>query len=271
MRKFKLIKSYPGLPINTYYAILCSDFLGRWKITNKEENITLKFENDVDKFPEFWEEVKEETYKILSLSLHGNIYSISNETNGNEVKYKFKEGFLVLSTFQKINGVIHSIQRLSDSEVFTIGDDTILGKITKIEIGNACVSGIKLSFKDGVKDNVADLCFRKFNDSSQEFLVQKIKPPKFITEDGVSMFVGDKYCYICNNEVMNSVVKDSKYCPMKNYYFSTREKAEEYLINNRPLFSLNDILNMGKNLSIPDTCMIYKKELREFAKQKLNL
>ena len=73
---------------------------------------------------------------------------------------------------------------------------------------------------------------------------KKIKQPLFTTEDDVNIFKGDKYC---------AVFYDFKYLEqeaIKNYEldnatlrFSTKEKAEEYILLNKPCLSLNDLIN----------------------------
>ena len=101
MRKIKLIKTYPGSPklgtINTYAPIFCDDY------------------------PEFWEEVIEKDYKILSFK-----HKVSNHIwkNDSQLKDTFciVDGKAPFTSLEEINRYpkvyeIHSIKRLSDGEV----------------------------------------------------------------------------------------------------------------------------------------------------------
>jgi|SRR6185503_8467787 len=67
----------------------------------------------------------------------------------------------------------------------------------------------------------------------------------FVTEDNVPVYEGDYY--YCVNRDFNHYGRSNGlgwYHPESGEkYFSTKEKADEYILMNKPLLSLNDILN----------------------------
>jgi len=141
-RKFKLIKEYPGsLPINS--EIIENGF-NSWSIIGKLGKIIngLKPED----YPEFWKEITDKEYQILELisdlGLENNVLLKYN----NEEKCIYRsddnppEDTIPLSKLINLssNIKIHKIKRLSDGEIFTIGDkikfyDDYPGKIYKIK------------------------------------------------------------------------------------------------------------------------------------------
>jgi hypothetical protein len=123
MRKFKLIKLYPGSP--KLGTVLTPK-------VDRDNNNTDNFYWEgswfnPNKFTEYWEEVIEPTFQIISFS--SNRWSTglailspdghySTDRCGWPLKEMLEVGFCVKSGDIKI----HSVKRLSDGEVFTIGD-----------------------------------------------------------------------------------------------------------------------------------------------------
>ena len=108
--KYILKKEYPGSP--------------------KLGNIIDNLENDwIENYPEFWEEVVvEKDYEILSF--------ISKEWCIAQLSYFTCENNFTGNDVWKI----YSVKRLSDGGVFTIGDKTNFGLISKIVINNNSLS-----------------------------------------------------------------------------------------------------------------------------------
>ena len=215
MRKFKLIKEYPG----------CGS-LGRiWEMYKG-------YLGDYHNQPEFWEEIIEKDYEILSFW-------------NKEFKHLITQPFPGYTKNDYENNSspwnIHSVKRLSDGEIFTIGDiilhkndvTTKLGIIEKFHI---------LSNKTLGKCN--GLWFKTNNyNIPMCYVDHKFKQLSFITEDGVNIFKNDTFYHvdpywqigvgICDNVVFTK---------LKGYKeFSTKEKAQGYIYNNKPEYSLNDI------------------------------
>lgn len=164
-----------------------------------------------DSYPTYWKKVEEVDYEIISY-----VTDISNPQS-------------------KLQ--IYSVKRKSDDEVFTVGDKysynsfskDIIEEIKRFEIkGNNC---------------------RVYSDDSFAFCsligIKKLQPktPLFTTEDGAAIFKGDKF----------SVVQLSTFHQINNCSyplidainwkcFSTKEKAEEYILLNKPCLSIIDIV-----------------------------
>jgi len=230
MKKYKLIKEYPG--------------------SYKIGYTTIQVEPcpSCSNYPEFWQPVVEKDYEILLISLHrSDKPKITNMIGcGNDY---------ILSLLNCDGNKIHSIKRLSDSEIFTIGDKTYDGKITKFELNN----------NNSINVFIENVTWIKLD------LLIKSKTPLFKTEDGVDIFEGNNYYFIVlnNNLSVNWQVQKS-ICdwnnplkpPLGKIQFSTKEKAEEYILMNKPLLSLNDVLEFKP------TNLFYTKLLKRA--QKLN-
>ena len=85
-----------------------------------------------------------------------------------------------------------------------------------------------------------------------ELVVEKAKQPLFTTEDGVDIFEGDKVYYIETNDTTENSFKVNEYTIQYSgrflsdntlHSFSTKEKAEEYILLNKPVLSLNDVMD----------------------------
>lgn len=244
MKKYKLIKTYPGSPCFGTEIIEAADIKGKYFI--KRSNIW--FTNNPEKYPEFWENVIEKNYEILSF--------ISTNTAIGEkegaIRYINDDGYTVdeyLYNGESVkNGayLIHSIKRLSDGEVFTIGDKIDckgwFGNIIKFKIIN---NELKIFQQQHINNsNYKPLLIQELN---------KFKTPLFTTKDSVDIFKGDIVYF----------VKINKYDDWENHYitvvdetsaknhirFSTKEKAEEYVLMNEKSLSPNDILNVWSELS----------------------
>lgn len=132
--------------------------------------------------------------------------------------------------FNNPNEFIHSVRRLSDGEVFSVGDrlKDFSGCITSFEVNSVWAGGLGLRIDEGSADNILD--------------AEKLPSPIFITTDGAEMH--DKMDYILVTETFDLVpmiatLTDNWKPNFKT--FSTREAAEKYILENKPLLSLNDV------------------------------
>ena len=158
------------------------------------------------------------------------------------------------------NGAVDAtLQRLSDGEVFTLGDKIRDGVITFIRITDDKElwlrhNGIKANV--GIKDAV------------------KKKQPLFTTIDGVDIYEGDEFFRVS--------LKDLKLYQYKTFvnkeynfnimfkvakHFSTRKAAENYIKCNKLLFNYNDVLNLFDCNSLSREGFKYK--LNELVKKRL--
>ena len=154
--KYKLIKEYPGSPkLGTI-------------LTHKE----LQYCN----WNEYYQEVVEKDYEILSMECNKSSLLHFNNVESS-INFMLKNDYS-----------IHSVKRLSDSEIFAIGDivkcEDCKGKITSLEIydNDIYLTGIDNETPFGFTLCKALDCFE---------IPQKVKKPLFTTEDGVGIFEGD--------------------------------------------------------------------------------
>lgn len=182
MKKYELIKEYPFSPRLGFVLTATND----WDNTFKKAHL----------YPEYWEEGVEKDYEILSFIVDSNKQILSRRQNGLFVSDFFKEidGCYseedILSNDPKrveweedgdddYGYSIHSVERLSDGEIFTVGD--------RIKIETWDESCIILNFK--IINNI--LTFElKDSEASADYtnLSDFIK-----TDDGVGIYEGDSY------------------------------------------------------------------------------
>lgn len=260
MDKYKLIKEYPGSP---KLGLIIDNYV----YTKGAETINIKNEK------EFWEEIIEKDYKILSYKgICGDIYEL--QSSG---LYKQNNTINHIVDFKRY--FIHSIKRLSDDEIFTIGDN-IKGWVGDEE-------GFKINY---IYLSNEDLCFATYlkNDSlmsgrscylSKNYPI-KIKAPLFTTEDGVDIFEGDQVYTVTNLQLIPLKWWKSygnQGTPLDgNKYYASKEKAEKYILYNKPILSLENVLDIWSGLPLGPTKESLKvdstliRKLTEFTKNKLN-
>ncbi len=161
--------------------------------------------NAIEEYPEFWEEIKEKDYQILG--------------------YK-----------SALDSDIYSVKRLSDGEVFTIGDKLANGELSKIDL---------------IKENLQFYFKEIFIIYDIKYLT-KAKQPLFTTEDGVQVYLGEDIYFVGTSYIITKHsnidqrtfqskfdLSDNPLCK----WFSTKEAAEEYILMNKPCLSINQVLD----------------------------
>ena len=158
-------------------------------------------------------------------------------------------------------------------EIFTIGDKTTLGIITCFRLLD---NEIMVDF-----DNNNSILLK----SKQ---LQKVKQPLFTTEDGVDIFEGDVVTVVslkdfkegdCDGENdtpieaysitwKNKIISSYNWNLRKDNFlqFSTKEKAEEYILMHKPCLSLKDI----DELLCKNTSSYFLEKFKKLVQQKLN-
>lgn len=136
-----------------------------------------------------------------------------------------------------INTVIHSVKRKSDNEAFCIGDKTDEGTIKSFYIEDN-ILWVRTEEKGGAVS---------LND------IQKVKErvPLFTTEDGKDIFEDDTYWTMDASDFnfWYSGAAAECYDSGKDKgvkYFSTEDKAKEYIKWNKELFSLAQIMAVSE-------------------------
>lgn len=209
----------------------------------KQNNCSVEI--GVEPSKQFWEEI---IFEILSFrSKFNEFYNpklqkdgtflddplMSQNGGGASLKWMLNEDEYYIS----------SVKRLSDNEVFSIGDKInfrgLYGNSSEHKYDT--IKGFELK-QDG------SLGVRYHNGLVGIEKIQKYKEPILTTEDGVNIFQGDSYYYVNkNNFYIDFVVSaDKKFDSKKEDMldFKHKEKAEEYILMNKPLLSLNDLLSV---------------------------
>jgi len=261
--KYKLVKEYPGSPK-----------LGT--ILTHEE---LQYYN----WNEYYQEVFEKDYEILSLIEDKLIYNCD----------KYSKDY-INQLFNTIGVNIHSVKR-KDGEIFTIGDrldekcfrklsrhplsegihDNIITKIAIVKKHASEVAG-HLEIQNGKLMFSASNKWNNLNVLLSEAI--KYKQPLFTTEDGVDIFENNTSIYHVDKSLNIKFIKhkDFKVISKNVKYFSTKEKAEEYILLNKPVLSLKDLMKFFPDTYIPfkkgesATEDINTKSLEKLVQQKLN-
>lgn len=136
MKKYKLIKWYPTC-LSLKEGQIVTEWTGSTCYSLTRSSLFFS-PSEVENNPGFWQEVVEADFEILSIEYDGQIYKKSNEIVKKpyckgQFKYKGENLGGWMNAFDpkdssKIhkNVEIHSIKRLSDGKVFTIGDEVCL-------------------------------------------------------------------------------------------------------------------------------------------------
>lgn len=273
---YKLVKEYPGspklgaeacyIPNNNWYGIPGQQIFAPEVIENN---------------PEFWEKVVEKDYEILSY--YGgkpghSIYKLTNCKQGFTPYHKYlgiiHDKFTTSYMDNSNDWFIHSVKRLSDGEIFTIGDEINTSvsnsycKIYKLRLNNVNKLVIECTHSFLAHEKNVDL----LSDIKHD------KKPLFTTFDGVDIFEGDKFYYPTGDystvyketaPIKSKIAEKSynnllKYCLIvSNHKFSTKEAAEEYILMNKPCLSIQDILSKTEYPGY------WCKTLKELVKSKL--
>ncbi len=266
MKKYVLIKEYPDSPelgteiIKSHISISRS-FLGNYDTYMIKGEEWFKLPNP-ENYPEFWQPVIEKDYEILTISLRRSDKPKITNVIGCGEDY-------IQSLLNCDGNKIHSIKRLSDSKIFTIGDNTNSGIIESFK---QFENRIIVNFDCNKQPNLP-----MYLDASGKLLL-KVKQKLFTSEDGVDIFEDDTFYYVKFKENKNTygkifeIVTCSRpgciYEPQFEKYFSTKEKAEEYVINNKPCLSLKEIYDLFPGYVHSSSTLIPK--LKKLVKTKLN-
>ena len=266
MKKFKLIQSYPGCSVKLGTEVFKngnhyqSNFATQHCVDHFHQPLHI-----VENQPKFWQEIVEEDYKILKLvtsyddflDLHDNgMYAYKGASN-----YRGVGSLILKKALEDPFYKIYSVERLSDGEIFTVGDEVGIinpkgwdrnptHKIDSFFLNDDKTLGLVCKTNVAVVGNPCQEEYR-----SGTFTINDItkRIPLFTTEDGVDIFEGDKFWYVnniktngyCLNESNPNKPSDYKKVPdIKD--FSTKEKAKEYILMNKPCLSLNDLFSVVK-------------------------
>jgi len=236
MIQYKLIKEYPGGP--------------KLPFASNGRHSNFKGFEYYDSFPEFWEKVEELDYEILSVISNDKIV-ISKSG------YTYPECFQTLVD-QENDFKIHSVKRLSDGEVFTIGDEATVDLDKKRYV----IMAIR-KFTNAIQIH-GQIDGKSFFYNLKDVIKLKPKNPLFTTEDGVDIFDGESYWVVAGDSIINFTSSWIRTDNVLRSAFSTKEKAEEYVLMNKPCLSIQEI----KNVLATNSCF-YVTHLKSLVKSKL--
>lgn len=223
MKKYKLIKQYPG---SDYVGVVVSQKTLNSMYEGWEYNY---YKRHVENNPEYWEEVIDLDYEIISYVAKDNPKNITTQRRGGQLHENYWK--------------IHSVKCLLNREVFTVGD-----KIKVTECGSV--------------KNIDSIIIRDGNTYSKEGVwilyntggchlddVTKVKQPIFLTHDGKDIFEGDTVWYVNKVSIYSDFFMASltvKFRSDINAYFITKEDAEDYIERNKVLFTTADGVGIKK-------------------------
>lgn len=204
-------------------------------------------------------------YEIISFKHKNELYNLTNDGNYG------RRNFINPASLNHVpeKSEIISVRRLSDGEVFTVGDRVMWGKpcnIIRLFISSNGLMWCDLKYTNGNEYQNANIgC------------LDKVKEVLFTTEDGVPIYERDTFpvykvdfafnilqfaaCDACGNSISGK-------------YFSTKEAAEDWILMNKPILSLNDLIIVWDGDRLVGLSEHYKsspmfQRFKELAKLKL--
>lgn len=162
------------------------------------------------------------------------------------------------------NCTIHSVRRLSDGIIFSCQEKVRSPYAGDLVIHSFEIRGQEMiaRFTNGHPSNG----YCNINGLS------KLPQPILVTSDGVEITEPTALHIVSENwnicEIVKVNIKEQLDFDHRGV-FSTREAAEEYILNNRPLLSLNDVKDAIGNSPNPSSAYLMH-QLTTLVKQKLN-
>lgn len=159
-----------------------------------------------------------------------------------------------------IEGTIYSVKRLSDGEVFTVGD-----KITGYHIDARSIQTIRLCIYTG------RIRLEQSGGYTDLMYATKTKQPIFLTHDGKDIFAGDKVWWVNKKTFCSDYFVPTPsvtFFSDINAYFLTKAAAENYVVQKSHSLSIEDFWEFdswgGSNIA-------KSKRLKRLVKERLNL
>lgn len=246
MRKFKLIKTYPGSPETLGLEVFQN---GQWYESNFATKNVEHFHkplNMVENFPEFWSEIFEPKFQILRISNGFNEYWRTPSNGKFTVNLtKFYDDKEFIKKGNLINGFeITSVKRLSDNAIFCLND--IVKSKSNLHKQTYKVDRIELVDNEIhlIPSNKEAYMSYSLSAYLPFELMDKVDEIKafFTTEDGIEIFPGDSVYYVLSNFSKRRFTPVSDEINLEDiHYFSSEEKADEYIEFHKPKYSMEYI------------------------------
>lgn len=200
----------------------------RHKCTGKDATGTYLY-GDLDRIWIDWEEgcggnwlestekVVEKDYEILSYLKKGSTKCTTTKKRGGELHDEYWR--------------IYSVKRLSDGEVFTVGD------LVKTPYADCTqITGFNTDYSNEYFIKIPTGFTRLLN-------LEKAKNPIFLTHDGKDIFSGKRIWYVNKENFYYDYIithSEVKFNSDLNAYFLTREEAEDYIKKSKVIFTTED-------------------------------
>jgi hypothetical protein len=234
MKKYKLIKQYPGSP--ALGTIIQGKGKQGW-YTKGPGHTTYDWTQVVN-YPKFWEEVIEKDYEILISRV------VSQE--------------------------ILSVKRLSDGEVFTVGDLIDLKPVMSSELKQDRILKIRI-VDNKIRFKMNFQADHSWGSSYTLNFLKKVKQPIFLTHDGKDIFEENTVWFVNKENFYYDYIivsKETNFCSERRAYFLTRAAAENYLVQKSHSLSIEDFWEFdswgGSNIA-------KSKRLKRLVKERLNI
>lgn len=209
-------------------------------------------------------EVKKD-FEIISIQLFDNTI-LTYDSQGNCIKrsdtYPVKGTRSLKDTFEhkKMEFKIHSVKRLFDNEVFTIGD-----KITGKSSYCTTINNIELN------PNCHQIMFNRLDEGIDLINAKKVKQPILVTKDGVKLFINNDVYLVDPFFTLGSMLIKDNFKIFNHFkYFSTKKAAQDYILLNKACLSFSDIIELGRNTTGPSNTFDID-ELELLIRKKLKL
>jgi hypothetical protein len=257
-RKFKLIKTYPGSP--ELGIIVEEEKCSSYSIYKATPVVTHSYPaNWVENHPEFWEEtVEEKAYEILSLICTRDVGALRE---GDKVALMCDKLFMGWGQYgcsiefskdgyDKSIWKPFTVKRLLDGVIFSVGGTYGEWMVEAFEAKDNDVIALVVGYTQDYS--------RQVSRRVSLHVLDKLKAPLFITEDGLDVHEG--YTYTCVNTncwtIFGQTAKEKTKLNKGTLAFNDKKLAEEYIWQNKPCLSFKEIApvigicNEGKYINL---------------------
>ena len=217
----------------------------------------------------------DEQYRIWEIvSLISSEGRISDEYSNGKVMWSTDDSprYTDIDTLLKEGAHnIYSIRRKSDNLIFSVGDK-IVGTHSIDELptykGYTTIDGFEIIDGDWLKMKIST-GFANIDKAKDQFLNLKhyVKPFSYTSYDGVEIYINDEVYFVDTsfktiNVITCSFCKNHIKGSLNDHWivFSSKEKAEDYIIKNRVLFVTEDGVKITSGVtvySVTKSLMLY--------------
>ena len=269
MKKYKLIKVYPGIPSRMEVGSVVA--LKRYMQFYRYDDVAFKVRfftiEEIENNPEYWQEVLTPKFEILEARFGVSNKIWKRDSQLKDVFYSRRpdgelwlmslEEFLKMREVYEGAHIIHSVIRLPDGQIFTVGDEII----TTANRYNSPSRIVKIS-KDAVF--TLESGWITLLDNAELPLTPKKVLGK--SEEGVEILENDDYYVVATGEYTGTAPKVKAF-PLWHLFFIkgnaevtrdfdnqnikrfiSKTKAKMFIIMNAPHVTVKEVLESVKGL-----------------------